>query len=339
MGGDRLWSGSARLRCALLVVLAWLSIAGAARAQVLDPGDAISRISARDITESLVSLNNFTASPGIEGSNLSTDLGDGQPNLEYGRFSIQIPISIQTRLSWLNVYTEIGYGSLFVDDKFFARTLAGETLAIFSERQVDSGRLGLGVEWRPTTGWQIAPYLAASVSGLSSKTRFAGGNFDPGSISPVEQVLLSDWSAAAWSLGGVLDVKYLRWFGVERNRLDLQARYAISWTETFNESLRILDTSDLRNTLVFEALWRSITDVRVFKKRLSWNVFANSTSFPGQDKDDLGFTYYFGLGAGVDLYIPERLWGKIGRNFIGIRGSAIVGDDVRGWSIVLSLRN
>jgi len=54
---------------------------------------------------------------------------------------------------------------------------------------------------------------------------------------------------------------------------------------------------------------------------------------------DLGFIYYFGMGAGLDFYIPERLWGKIGRNFIGLRASGIVGDDVRGWSIVLSLRN
>jgi hypothetical protein len=155
----------------------------------------------------------------------------------------------------------------------------------------------------------------------------------------VEVALLTNWSAKAWSIGGVLDVKYLHWFGEEKRRLDLQARYAISWNETFRESLSVLDSQALRNTLAVEALWRQITDMRIFSKRLGWNVFVNSSSFPGQDKEDLGFTYYFGVGAGVDLYVPERLWGRIGRNFIGVRGSAIIGNDVRGWSVVISLRN
>jgi hypothetical protein len=322
-----------------LAALGLLIGAGSAGGQVLDPASAVGRLSARDVTESLLALNNFTSAPGIEGSNLDVDLGDGQPNIQYGRFSIQIPISIETGLEWLNVYTEIGYGSLIVQDDFFASNRAGQLLTVRSERQIDSGRLGLGVEFRPTPGWHIAPYFAATASAIDSKSRFAGPGFDPSNLTPVEQVLLLGWNTAAWSVGGVLDVKYLKWFGEERHRLDLQARYAIAWAQTFNESLRILDSSDLSNTLVVEALWRSITDVRVFEKRLSWNVFVNSTSFPGQDKDDLGFVYYFGIGAGIDLYIPERLWGRIGRNFIGLRASGIIGDDTRGWAIVLSLRN
>jgi hypothetical protein len=134
-------------------------------------------------------------------------------------------------------------------------------------------------------------------------------------------------------------VQYLKWLRGERNRLDLIGRYAVAWTETFDESLPILDSAGLRHTLVFEAMWRTLTERRVFGKQLEWNVFANSVSFPGQEKDDLGFSYYFGFGAGVDLYLPERLWGKIGRNFVGLRASGLVGDDVKGWSLVLSFRN
>lgn len=310
-----------------------------ARAQVLDPMDAIGRISAQDIASSLISYNNFAASPGIEGSNLDVDLGDDQPHLKYGRFSIQIPISIKTKIDWLNFYTDFGYGSLEINDDFSALSASGELLDVSAERTVDSGRLGLGVEFLPTPRLHIAPYFEWSMSALRSKTRVSPTRFDLGGVTPEEAVLLRDWKAAAWTVGGVLDVKYLHWFGEEKNRLDLQARYAIAWAETFNESLPRLRSGDVRNTLTVEALWRSITDVRVLKKNLAWNVFVNSSSFPGQEKDDLGFTYYFGFGAGLDLYVPERLWGKIGRNFIGLRGSGIVGDDVRGWSIVLSLRN
>jgi len=320
------------------ILIACLVAAGPALAQVLDPEDAISRISGQDIAESLLSLNNFTASPGVEGGNLTVDFDDGQPNVEYGRVSIQIPIIIKTGVPWLNVYTEVGYGGLFVDDNFTALSSGGETLQISSDRNIDSGRFGLGVEFLPTPNLHIAPYVTGTISGLSSKTRVVPPDFD-GEITPEEAALLSDWTAKAWSAGGVLDVQYLKWLREERNRLDLIGRYSVVWAETFDESLPILDSGGLRHTLVFEAVWRTLTDRRIFGKQVEWNVFTNSVSFPGQEKDDLGFTYYFGFGAGVDLYLPERLWGKIGRNFIGLRGSGMVGDDVHGWSIVLSLRN
>lgn len=324
---------------AVALLFAW-SLGGSspARAQVLDPDDPIARISAQDIATSLISLNNFTASPGIEGSKITVDFNDGQPDVKYDRFSIQIPISIQTRIEWMNIYTDFGYGSLTMIDDFTARAAGGELIGLSAERTVDSGRMGIGLEFIPAEGLYIAPYFQWSMSSLRSKT-----DVDPPvdftGITPEEEALLRNWKAAAWSVGGVLDVKYLHWFGDQKHRLDLQTRYSLAWAETFNESLPILHSGELRNTLTVEALWRSITDVHVFKKNLVWNVFVNSTSFPGQEKDDLGFTYYFGFGAGLDLYIPERLWGKIGRNFIGLRVSGIVGDDTRGWSLVISLRN
>jgi len=325
---------------AVAIVLICLAGSGPAAAQILGPGQALDRITARDIAESLISLNNFTAAPGVEGSNIKVDLNDGQPEIIYGRFSIQIPISIKTKIDWLNVYIEPGYGSLFVEDRYFALTLQSNLLGVKSERQVDSGRLGLGVEFHPTPSLFIAPYFVASGSKVNSTSRFTGGPLTGGPPTPIELVLLTDWSVAAYSVGGVLDVRYLKWFGEkEKNRFDLETRYAITWTDTFNESLSILNTQAWKNTLTVETLYRRVTDFRILSKRFGWNTFANVTSFPGQDKRELGFTYYFGIGAGVELYIPERLWGRIGRNFIGVRGSALIGNDTRGWSVVLALRN
>jgi hypothetical protein len=128
------------IRLVAIALGALLLAVSPALGQVLDPEDAISRISGQDIAESLISLNNFTASPGVEGGNLTVDFGDGQPSIEYSRVSIQIPISIKTGVPWLNVYTELGYGGLFVDDNFTALSSGGETLEIFSDRTIDSGR-------------------------------------------------------------------------------------------------------------------------------------------------------------------------------------------------------
>ena len=133
-------------------------------------------------------------------------------------------------------------------------------------------------------------------------------------------------------------MKYQRWFGVERHRLELEARYSGSWTDTFNESLPVLSTSAWRNAVTVEAMWRTITDYRLFGRRIGFNAFANNSSFPGQEKDDLGFNWFFGLGGGIDVFLKQRI-GKFTRlDFVGLRGTAVLGSDVRGGGIAITFK-
>jgi hypothetical protein len=174
------------------------------------------------------------------------------------------------------------------------------------------------VDFWPTPRWRISPYLAVAISGLSSKTSIRGGSV--GNVPPQLAAVLSDWDANAWSLAGVLEVKYQR------------------WTDTFNESLPVLDTSGWRNAVVVEAMWRTITDYRLFGRRIGFNAFVNNASFPGQEKDDLGFNWYFGLGGGIDVFLKQRI-GKFARlDFVGLRGTGVVGSDVRGGGIALTFK-
>jgi hypothetical protein len=302
--------------------------------------DAFSRITAQDITEALLALNNLVASPGLEGSNLHvdpTEIGLAG-SIKYNRASLQLPIFVATKIEWLEVLIDVGVGGLDMDDRYSGVTSGGDAVAVRSMRSVTTGRLGIGPSFVPIEGLNISPYLAASFGGFSSKSTTQPASADLSNLTPGEEALLKDWSALIWGVAGVFDVQYVHWLREKRHRVDLMLRYAVSYSSTLNESLPILESSGVTNSLNGEAIFRTITGWKLFNHNLGWNVFTTAGGFPGQEVDDLGFTYTFGFGAGLDFYFPDKIFGIFDRKFIGVQVSGLVGDNNHGWSLVLHLR-
>ena len=317
--------------------LLWLNATGAL-AQALSPEDALSRLTARDLTEALLALNNLATAPGLAEANLSvTGLPDGYKR-KYDRLSVQMPSVIGTKIDWLKVHLDLGIGSLRAEDAFPALSSASEPFFVDLERSITSGRIGIGPGFEPFEGLYFTPYFAASYSGIDLKANIQPPDFDFPELTPEEEVLLRDWSAQAWTVSGVFDLSYLRWLGQRRHRADFHLRYVLAYSETLNESLPILQASGTTHTLSGEAIFRRITQFRILGRNLAWNVFTTAGGFPGQKVGDLGFTYTFGFGAGLDLYFPDEMFGVFDRRFFGIRGSGLVGDNNSGWSIVVEMR-
>lgn len=313
-----------------------LSTEGAA--QALSPDDALGRLTAKDITESLISAVNLTTTAGIRGMHLIVDGQDGQPDLKYDKFNLRIPKSWRTANPKLGIYTEIGVGDLIVDDRFVGTNVDGDRVSFRADRNVLSARVGLGVDYQPTPELSIAPHVMGIWSRIKSETDVTGGSIEPVNLTPSESALLSDWKTKSWTVAAVVRAEYRHWFG-ENQRLDLLGDYAIAYSETYDESLPILATSGSSNSLQLEAGWTSITSWKAFGKPIYWNAFLNSVSFPGQEKDDLGFTYLFGIGAGLGLYLNKSIFGDFAHvNFAGVEVTAIVGNDVTGGAIGFSLR-
>jgi hypothetical protein len=324
----------------LAIVICEAGFNASAYGQALAPDDALSRLTAQDLTESLIALVNLSATPGIGGMRLNVDTGDAQPGLKYDKFKVWIPLGWRTANAKLKLYTEFNFALLDVNDEFFARNNAGQTVLLDADRNVYSIRVGGGVEYYPSPKWRLTPYLAFAFSRLTSATMVQGGRLDFGNLTPVEQVLLTDWETNASTIAVGLDVQYMQWFVEERYRLDLEGKYAYGYTDTFHESMRILETSGHTHNLILLARWTTITHLKAFGKPLAWNLFVSNTSFLGQDKDDLGFRYFFGFGGGLEWYVKQKFFkGLFHLNFVGIRLEGIVGDDVTGGSIGISLRN
>jgi hypothetical protein len=258
--------------------------------------------------------------------------------IRYDRWGIEVPIALDTSIDWLKVHVDIGLGVLLADEDLSVVDTVGDTVFVRSDRTITSGRLGLGPAFIPVEGLYIAPYFAAAIGGMRSRTTITPRAAMIAGVTSDEQALLGDWSTRSWSVAGVVDAQYLRWLREERRRLDFRMQYALVYSETFGESLPLLQTSGLTNTLTGEIVLRTITDVRVRNRRLAWNVFTTAAGFPGRELDDLGATYTFGFGLGLDLYFPEQILGALQRSFVGVRGSGLVGNHNHGWSVMLQIQ-
>ena len=330
--------GAHRVRRAALGLVAFVLACCFGSANASAQGDPIGRVTAQDISEALMALNNMTSAPGVEGAQLKIDPNEFGDTIQYKRASFQIPIMIATKIDWLEVLVDVGVGATDMDDRYSGVTSGGDAVDVRSQRSVTSGRLGVGPSFIPIEGLNLSPYFAASFGGISSTSSIQPPGVDLPNLTPEEEALLKDWSALSWSVAGVFDAKYRRWLRDGRHRLDVQARYAFVYSETFNASLPILETSGHTHVLNGEVVFRTITDWRLFNQKISWNVFTSASGFPGQDVDDLGFTYTLGFGAGVGFYFPDKIFGIFDRQFVGVRGSGLVGNNTHGWSVVANLR-
>lgn len=80
------------------------------------------------------------------------------------------------------------------------------------------------------------------------------------------------------------------------------------------------------------------TGYKLYGLPLWWNGRAEGIFFPGLEEDDLGFTSYLKLGGGLDLVRPTEIMDiKLFRT-VGLEASAIIGNNLRGDSVGISLR-
>ncbi len=322
-----------------LLIVSWSLLGGTtAQAQIVAVGDPISAFTLDDISESLISLGSFNVSPGVAGARVKGDSGSDLTPFDIARGSIEIPMWFSTPIDWLSVFAEVGYGSVRLETRFGFENTSGEQVDVHSEIRVRTGRIGLGVDFLVAPDLHITPFFLAAITGISSDPTLSTGPVDPAVLSDSEVLLFTDWTVNAWTVAGLLDVQYLPWIVKDKHRLDFTARYASLWSKSFNESVDGGSVSALRHTLSAEILWHVILRWKLLGRNLSPNLFTNATTFPGQDRDDLGFNAYFGVGAGIDLYSPKPLFGLVRRDFIGVRGAAVLGNGVRGWSVVASIR-
>lgn len=309
-----------------------------ANAQGLSPDDALSRLTAQDISESLISLVNITTAAGVRGMRLTVDGQEGQPDFRYTKANVRIPKTWRTENPKLGIYTEIGIGDLIVDDPFVGENVAGDTVSFRAERKVFSARAGLGFRYQLTPEIRVTPHIIGAFSRIKSKTEVIGGTFNPADLTPVEAALLTNWTTKSWTVAGVLRADYRYWLN-ETQRIHVVGDYAYAYTDTFDETLRILDTSGQSNSLQFEIGYTKLTKWTAFGKPIYWSALAQSLSFPGQDKDDLGFNYLFGVGGGVGLYLNQKILGDFGHvNFAGLEFSALFGNGVAGGTVGLSFK-
>ncbi len=261
-----------RIGVAAIVLLCAPILVSAAYGQGLSPQVALNRLTAEDLAESLITLTSFTNDPGVGGAKFNVSTGGGQTELAYSKSHIRLDHDFWLPDRNLAIYGDISFSFLDVDDEFFAENALGQQVFFEGDRNLYSGRIGLGVTHMITDHIRIRPFVSAALTRIESKTDFIG-NLNIAQLPPVLAVGLLDWSTNAWTVAGTLNAKYDRFWGEEEERLEVELNYTFAYHNSFDEDFDLLKFSGTRDTLNVLVRYSEPTGAEVFGLPLRWNVW------------------------------------------------------------------
>ncbi|MFQ5992414.1 MAG: hypothetical protein ACE5NA_08255 [Nitrospiraceae bacterium] len=331
-------SRAMRIGVAAIAVLCAPMLVTVAYGQGLSPGDVLKRLAAEDISETLLNLVSFTNDPGVGGATFKVKADGGQTDITYSKVNIRIDKDFWLPDRNLAIYGDINFSFLNVDDEFFRENALGERVFFNGDRNFYSGRIGLGVSHMITDHIRIRPFVSAALTRIESKTDVSG-NINIAQLPPALATALLDWSTNAWTVAGTLNAKYDRFWGEEEERFEVEFDYTYAYHESFNEDLDRVSFAGTTDTLNLLVRYSEPTGAKVFGLPLRWNALVETSIFPTVDKDDTGFKFYFTFGGGLDLQIDWKPFGIDAYRYLGLRVSGLVGDDLTGFGVSISLRN
>ncbi len=324
-----------RFQLTILSILAlqWATAAEAGVSSVIPPRF----IRDTNLTQSLVALVSFNTSPGITNANYKISWPPDQPVAEASKSTLEIGFNIDRPGRFIKPYVALAFSDIDFNDIFVTTNTDGDPIVVNPERELRSIRLSGGLTFQMSPRFTLKPYVSYIYSELESKANVTG-NADLGNIDfEVLKAFLLDFETKSNTFAGTLEAKYDHWFG--EGRMELIGLYTYSYTNTFDETFEILDSSGDNNVVVFNARWTAPTGLRPFGVPLRWKVFGGYTDFLDLQKNDLGFTHLFEYGGGFDFEVDSRALGLFNLRNLGIEVSGIVGDNINGWSIGIVIRN
>ncbi|GGO79081.1 hypothetical protein GCM10011348_12490 [Marinobacterium nitratireducens] len=293
----------------------------AARQAVIDSFDP------RRLGAGYAALVSFAVSPQISTASFRPDTeSDGAEDTQLDVYRIPLRFVfgedenvprpfVQAVLAYQDLYSrfDLGFGeSIRSDWETYGLLIDGGFEVPLSDNLILLPTLSLGYARLENT---------ADYSGLLSETV----------LRPAFKNIIFDWKTDAVVYGAALGMDYRRQFGgfttellasVSRNRL-----------ETVNESSEFVEFSSGVTALDVEFNTAHATGLELQGHPLDWVLLLGHTRFYGSNRDSLGFTHF--SEAGLALQLSPRPGGH--RNDIWRLGlKTIVGDDVDGWSLVLS---
>lgn len=318
--------GAAALAAAMGCILLLLPFA--ARAESLR--DEI-RQQARDdnLGNMYQSLSIFNGTPGISAANYYSE------GLDLNTYKLPLAYSLDPFESGLlrgtALYGELTIGYLYGHQRFLSELEDQGTTVINADYRTFTGLAGVGLDLPLHDTLVLRPILLAGYSYIKNDADFSGAHAEL--MKEATRGILFDFDVHSVLLGGAAELGYDRRFA-EGLRLTGNLRY-----NHFVDIGVAASDSALKETGDFGVLTGGAelsgpTPVTLFGRELRWIGFTNGTGFVGQQSAALGFQYFFEIGGGVQLVDREVVRGLEG---VSLRSSAIVGENVTGWTIGLAL--
>ena len=292
------------------------------------------QIGASRLSQQLINLITFTTLPGVSGGNFTVSRDGPEPDYEIVKLTVGGRDTIAIEQAPFDLYLEGGLGFLQTDENSFGIGAVDDiVVAAKTDRTIYSGRIGVGLSFPLGSRFHLTPVFNFALSRFENDTGLGAVVGNGGGITIVDLLTL-DWTAWAATYAATLQLRYEESFGEQT--LEAEATYSHAYTDVFAAPTRNLRVSGSNDVVTLFGRWSAPTEWTVYGQPLRWNVFSSATVLTGDGRDALGFSYFVELGAGLDLDLRDKdLWLIEG---IRPRVSGIIGDNVIGWLLALSIR-
>ena len=274
-------------------------------------------------------LAGFGAVPGISGANFDVDSSGSVQDSDLSRMNFPLSHDFK-QIGGLEqaLHTELALGWLTGSTDY--RNLLPAT-PFNSDVNSDMTALsvvgGVGLGFPLTDKLTLTPMVLLGYSHIEDDSSFAG----PGAaaLNLLTRQILFNYSVDELLYGAALELKYEHSLAGD---IDLQARlrYNHMFAETLDASNAALEGSGNFGVLTAFLQFDGPTPAKIFGRDLRWIGFAANSTFVGDAAEGLGFDTFFELGGGIELVEPNILPGVEG---FSVRGSALIGNGVTGWSV------
>ena len=317
-------------RRAAAVAAACCTIAGGAEAQTgAAPRDALrDTVAGARLGAGYAQMINLSAAPDISAANYR--IGPDQPGGSTGRMDV-FRLPLQRRWMALTPDTDLYWraagGYLQLRDEL--PLAAPQSGVIRSRWQAYSASAGVLASVRMGLGFALEPALDVGLARLDNHASFDG---DAQPLRPLLDGLLFNWHTDAYLVTPSLG---LQWSALAAGgRTSVHARLAHTWITSFGETDPVQSFRETASLYSLRGEFVRSTGLHLAGRPLDWLAFGGVAGFFGANRHALGFDTVAELGGGFE--VPLSLSpGQPAR--ARVSGSYLRGDNVRGWSIGISL--
>ena len=284
----------------------------------------LENLDAEGLGAGYAAMLSFAVSPDISAATFYPDAPDGIDDVTLKVY--RVPLR--------HVFDRDGQGprpfvqGLFAYQYYDARFILSAEEAIGAEWRTYGGALTGGVELPVSERLTVLTGVTAGIGRMRSDADYSG-SLGQTVLRPVLEGIAFDWDADARLFGASLGFDYLR----PLSGFDLEIRGSAThhYIETYNSSSAFVEFTSHVTALDVDVNSVHPTAMSLGESPLSLVLLAGGTKVVGPNREALGFDSFFELGAAFEADISTRGW-RVRTLRLGAKG--IVGNDVRGWSLV-----
>lgn len=210
-------------------------------------------------------------------------------------------------------------------------TLQGGETEVHTRWEGLSGYLGAGPAFALAPDLRLSPIVDVSLSYLENRTRYGGPGAD--FTAALFDGILFNWHATSYAVGAAAVLEHEVHLAADTSLSSL-VRYDVRWFDGIRSTDPAQDVEDDLQRITLRTEFAAPTGLRLFDGPLRWNSHVGYARFLGLPTSVLGFLDYFEIGAGLETVVPV---GGTPFRTMRLSGALLVGEDVHGWSLGMSV--